>query len=350
MFWDTWTYPNLYIVLVGPPASRKGTAMRLGRPILEAAGVRVACESVSRKGFMEDFKSATNKDLLDSLIADPIIHSSLTVFSEEFVVFLGADKQFLMDLVNMFDSPDIFRHRTQGGGVEEIQGAWLNILGAITPSLLQATLPNDSAGTGLMSRLIIAYSARKDKKIIYPFIIKENDKLKEALIEDLQSVMSIRGDFHVDESFLREWGNWYGSYDEQSLGLSPKLLGYADRKAKHTLKLCMVMSASRSDDMIITGADLTRALSELQNAEGTMSKALAGVGNRPLASTLQDIAAYVAMKGTCTYAQVVDAFMSDATKDEVRELLVTLRITGYVTIEHGADPMNFTVFSKMGKT
>ena len=34
--WGTLTfYPNMYVVLVGPPAARKGTAMNIGKKILD---------------------------------------------------------------------------------------------------------------------------------------------------------------------------------------------------------------------------------------------------------------------------------------------------------------------------
>lgn len=334
IYWDSWTYPNIYAVLVGPPASRKGTAMRFGRTILEKAMIKLSCDSVSRKGFMEDLRGATNKDFLTIDTKTQMIHSSLTVFSEEFVVFLGSDRQFLMDLVNAYDCPDIFKHRTQGGGVEEIQGVWVNILGAITPTLLQATLPNDSAGTGLMSRLIIAYSRRKGKKVIYPFLIKEQDQLQEDLVQDLQDIYTISGDFQVSSDFLEAWGDWYGSYDEIENSIDPKLLGYSDRKAKHVIRLCMILSASRCSDMLITKDDLTRALGILNSTESVMPQALAGVGKSKVADTTNAILTYIRDFKAVPLSKLMSMFVSDVTHVELREILGTLFAMGNITIDH----------------
>jgi hypothetical protein len=348
IYWDSWTYPNMYIVLVGPPASRKGTAMRFGKTILEKAMIKLSCDSVSRKGFMEDLRSATNKDFLTIDTKTQMVHSSLTVFSEEFVVFLGADRQFLMDLVNAYDCPDIFKHRTQGGGVEEIQGVWVNILGAITPTLLQATLPNDSAGTGLMSRLIIAYSRRKDKKVIYPFLIKEKEELQEKLVGDLQDIFSISGDYQVSDDFLELWGEWYGSYDEFANSIDPKLLGYSDRKAKHVIRLSMILSASRSSDMIITGSDLRRALSILELTEKSMPLALAGVGKSKTADTTNTIMLYLRERGSAYLSELMSRNVSDVTYTELKEIIAAIYVMGNIEINHD-NPKDDLIIWRSGK-
>ena len=82
-------YPNIYVVLIGPSGCRKGTAMNIGKDLLqEINGILMASESTTREALIRDMKDGitTFTDPTDQMLK---FHSSVTVFSEELSVFLG---------------------------------------------------------------------------------------------------------------------------------------------------------------------------------------------------------------------------------------------------------------------
>ena len=77
----TW-YPNMYIVLVGPAAARKGTAMDPGLDLLRETDIPLGSDSGSREALIEKMKLAIDIDS-DNPNIIPVPHHSLTVYSKE---------------------------------------------------------------------------------------------------------------------------------------------------------------------------------------------------------------------------------------------------------------------------
>jgi len=140
--WETEIYPNLYVVLVGPSAARKGTAMFAAKRILKDLGIPIAADSTTREALIEHMCDCALQ-YPDSGGSDiPVFHNSLTVFAEELAVFLGINNpEFLSALTNWFDCPDPWEYRTRGKGIEKITKVFVNIIGATTPELIKNTLP-----------------------------------------------------------------------------------------------------------------------------------------------------------------------------------------------------------------
>ena len=89
--WIPWghetIYPNFYIVLVGPPGGRKGTAMKILKPLLQDLDIQMSADSVgSIQALYGEISEATNEHITPK--GTNIKHRSLTTWSEEFQVFL----------------------------------------------------------------------------------------------------------------------------------------------------------------------------------------------------------------------------------------------------------------------
>jgi len=123
----TW-YPNMYIILVGPSASRKGTAMGPGYDLLMDLGVTLAAQATSRQALISRMKNSTQSELNEEGKME--FHSSLTIFSKEFTVFLGYHNRELMsDLCDWYDCERRWKYETISRQTEEIIGVWVNIIG-----------------------------------------------------------------------------------------------------------------------------------------------------------------------------------------------------------------------------
>ena len=75
-------YPNLYIVLVGPPGRcRKGTAMTVGENMLRELGIKLSSSSITREALVHQLKTSSDTHIDEG--GKMYLHSSLTIFSKE---------------------------------------------------------------------------------------------------------------------------------------------------------------------------------------------------------------------------------------------------------------------------
>jgi DNA-binding phage protein len=239
-------------------------------------------------------------------------HSSLTVFSEEFVVFLGYKNLELMsDLADWFDNPPDWDYDTIGRGSRKIIGPWVNILGATTPELIRESIPKELIGGGLASRIIFVYAERQGKDEPFPFISEKRRTLREGLMHDLEQISMLSGPYRYTPDFKEVYAHWYPRRREIPLGDDPKFAHYVNRRATHVLKLCMILSASRGDDRVLDGNVLIEAIGVLQEVEKNMSKTFAGMGKARDADVISKVMVQIANEKTVTREHLLNSHYAD---------------------------------------
>lgn len=271
-------YPNLFVSLVGPPGGRKGTAMKIAKSMVQTLEIPLGADSLGST-------QALYKEIMDS--EDSYVdaqnltmkHKSVSIWSEEFQVFLSDRDQMLIPaLTDLFDCADHWKYKTLSRKNEDLSNCWLTIIGAITPSLLQAKLSQDAVGGGLVSRIIFVVGNGPKQRRALQFLTEEEEELGKNLEQDLQEIANLSGPFILSSEFLKTYVHWYeNEYDESGV-MSDKFLGYNHRRPLHLNKLCMLVSVAESNDMIITEAHFEKALAILQVTEQEMPNAFYGLG------------------------------------------------------------------------
>jgi hypothetical protein len=306
-------YPNFYVVLVGSSGRcRKGTAMGIGAGFLKHIGVKMASEAITREALIRELSEAddTQIDLANATMQ----HStSITIYSQELTVFLGYDnKQLISDLTDWYDCRDKWTYRTKGMGTDNLTNVWVNLIGATTPQLIQSALPPDAIGGGLSSRMIFVYEEDKQQPVPFPFLSDNQTKTGEALMRDLQRIDHLEGEFKVTEGFLKRWGEWYLHQDanppfQNNLNFE----GYVNRRPNHVIKLCMIISAARRDDLVITSDTFDDALALLEQTEVKMAYTFSGFGKGASSEILSRIIRYLRRSGPQPVDRVYSTFYSD---------------------------------------
>jgi len=328
--WGTLTfYPNMYIVLVGPPAARKGTAMNLMKPMLDELQIKMAAEAITREALIRELKNSN-----DTLITDGgkmFFHSSLTVWSQELTVFLGyQNHQLMSDLTDWYDCRNQWTYRTKNMGTDEIIGVFVNIFGATTPDLIRSTMSLDAIGGGLTSRMIFIYEENKGKVCPYPAFSAEEKQIYEDLKYDLARIHMLNGQFKTTECFLDRWVEWYTWQEANPPFRDPRFAGYLERRANHVMKLAMICSASRSDKMVVSAKELDRAISVIESAEVKMTKTFSGVGQLSNASVMEKIMVEVGLRKTILFSKLLELFTGDVDKWGLEKILETLTAMKFV--------------------
>jgi hypothetical protein len=241
----------------------------------------------------------------------------------------------MSDLCDWYDCGPVWKYETKHQGVDDISGVWVNLFGATTPSLLQTTLPRDAIGGGLTARMILIFERTKGRTIIWPMFPKE---LGEKLQHDLEHISMMHGDFKVTEKWIEVYSQWRHMQDSHPPDLDNRFGGYVERRAIHVLKMCMVMSASRSSEMIIDACDIERAISILEETEKRMHLAFSGVGKSRVSDILVAVWQYVGMNREVKMSRLMKQFYYDVDKDEMNKILRTLESMNIVSLGYkGSD-------------
>jgi len=313
-------YPNLYTLLVGDSASRKGTAMKFGGSILRKSGIDLTLAST--KGSTSDLiftlKSSTNTFLI---YGKQYIHSSMSVFAPEFVNFIL--KENVTDIINVlndvYDCLPIFEYGTRSYEKEKAENVCFSILGAITPEHFKNSLPLEAIGGGFLSRLIMIHGERKKKN--------SNAKLIEAmepqLAEDLRDIHQLKGPFVVHETFSQLYDNWYENEGTPEDLKHHYFSSYVERRQVHLCKMAMILCASEGSEMVIRDRHFSRALDFLRRAEMKMGRIFEGYGKSKHSDVLMNIIKYLHDNGTVYRTALIRTFAADI--DSVSQLDDMLR-------------------------
>lgn len=299
-------FANMYIALVGPPAAKKSSALRVTKGLLrKATAVRLAPSDTGGKKqglltFLENKQldpeleaMAESLDVADGALLEKLAglemgklpdvrdkHYGIAIASELTSLLGDNQNEILEFLIQMWDGDDYEYQLSKTS--QTLQGGLLSIIGGTTPSSLAASLPQNASGGGFMSRFILCFGNTKYKSVPWP------KPFDEDLEQQLVGVMSglhydFEGPFIVPrktEELIRE------VYDESPQIDDARFVHYADRRQTHLLKLAMCLAAARQSHTIEV-EDFREARMLLIAMEAYMSDALGEYGMNKLANAKQ---------------------------------------------------------------
>lgn len=316
-------YPNLYSVLVGPAGRcKKSTAMRIGRELLS---------SVPSANFTSD--STTRERLILDLAGTYVDgHSSMTAYSTEFASLLTSSGiDMVVFLTDIYDCPLEWTHRTKVGGTNKIKAPYLNMMGATTPDWIAKALPLDTVGIGLTSRIVFVYQDTPRVRPAFPILSPAQLKLKELLINDLQVISGIEGQYILSPEAKKMYEDWYQErLVNPNVSGDPRLAGYYERKPMHILKIGMLITATKSNKLVIDVAELKQTFDMLEVVEPRMQKVFAAVGKNPLTYDIEQVLGAIIQRPGIQFSTLMQMFKHSVRKEELEEVLQTLASAGYI--------------------
>lgn len=277
-----WT-PTFYIIFVAPPGIiSKTTTMDMGMDLLkQVPGIKFGPDVVTWQALVGKFAEAGESFQYGE---DWYPMSPLTLASGEFGNLINPqDRDMINFYITMWDGRSTFEKVTKHSGNDVIEAPWINMIGCTTPHWIADNMPSATVGGGFTSRCIFVYGDKKENFIAYPdeHVAKDYDAQRAALIADLEHIsVNLVGPFQLPEE-TRAWGReWYKKLwsHASSKQDSDHLDGYMARKQTHMHKLAMVLSASRSDSLIITVEDLILANTMLEEAEVHLENVFSRIG------------------------------------------------------------------------
>jgi hypothetical protein len=294
-------FPNLFVVLVAPPAVGKSVAIdqsvalcqvatSLARQKNQAAGFRMAPIDVSTASMIDALNESTKRYMENNTLIE---YASLFIQVGELGVLMpGHDLQFISVLNQVFDSPAMYVQKRRSLKEEiNIPKPQINILAGTQPGFLAATLPETAWTMGFTSRLIMVYASVGP--VTNLFASSEVDQVRfRALAQGLANMWpNLNGRMDFETAAAHKIQELHTTRIQPEPTHS-RLIHYAARRTLHLLKLCMVSAASRNS-MVVTLGDVDRAKSWLLHAEALMPDIFRDMAGRSDGQVIEELHIYM---------------------------------------------------------
>lgn len=317
-------YPNQYNVLIGPPGSMKGSAMRVGQKMLmELPGFDYSVDSISREKLIQDLQQSLNMG-----------DCALTVYSSEFTsMFAISGPEMANFLTDIYESQDKWSYRLKNQASVTVTNACLNLQACTQPETMAKALPIHSVGLGLTSRIAFAYAEIPRDRDWKPKKDPAQTELRRLIVNDLQVMTTLNGEFTHDAEADKFYNQWYREHQQNPHAWTKddRLKPYFSRKHTSINKIAMCLSAMRRDDLVITMRELREAFALLAEAEKVMPMAFSGFGVSSTAAPMAKIVEILSATGEpMAYSELLSYLKRDVRRQEFDEILDTLVIMNNV--------------------
>jgi len=266
-------YPNLFVILAANPGVGKSEiTWRVRQHWGQIEGHHLASSSVTKASMMDELAEASRRWVTNDPQNPVDSFNSLKICVNELGVFITAyDNEFISTMTDLWDCKDYSETRRSSKKKDPIQLAkvQLNMLAAGTPSYLNHMLPEGAWDQGFMSRTIIVFSGEIIKKSLFG-----DHGVDQSMAEQVQAELDRKANLYGEMGFTEEskdlLNNFLYTVADETAPQHPRLMAYNVRRVVHLLKLCMVASVCRSDELVIRAEDYQVALDWLLEAEATM--------------------------------------------------------------------------------
>lgn len=282
-------FPNLFVLLVAPPGVGKTQAIkRVADLWKQIPDLHIAPDNVTKASFVDSLVQAKR-----TIVRSPtelLEFHSMQVAADELGVLMSAhDLDFLSVLNKLYDNPSQYdeRRRTIKEPIIALEPQ-ISVLAGTQPGFMASIFPEEAWGMGFTSRLIMLYSATKQKVKLFGDN-KASPTKRKNLIHDLNCMMQLFGGFKWTPDAATAIEIWNDSVSDKTAPGHSKLEHYNQRRIMHLMKLCMVSAASRGNELLITMADFERALAWLMEAEETMPDVFRNMTQKSDTQTLQEL-------------------------------------------------------------
>lgn len=293
------TYPNLYVLLVGPPGTGKyiiEEARQLWRDTKEQGSAlkafHVAPDSMTKASLVDSLARARSSRL--GVSGPPMTYHSLLIGAEEFQVLLPTyDMEFIGTLNRLYNNPSGHEEVRRTGTVKElnIQSPQLNILGGAQPSYFVSTFPEEAWTTGFARRIIMVYAPDPPVVSLY-HDWNEEAPLRDALLVKLGQVAALSGQCLWHPSAIEKLDSWHMS-GEEPVPSHSKLAHYKRSRVMLAIKLAIVSAVSRTSGLVIEELDIDRSLSWLFEVEKVMPDIFREMVGRSDSQVLEEMHLYL---------------------------------------------------------
>lgn len=340
-------YPNLHILLIGPPASRKGNAVSFSKKILTEIQVPVSRDSLTRRELTKRLAAVRDTEhFIHPETKLLVAQSTISVISKEFSSLLSTDPKGVIELLtDLWDCHDVWDHGTSEKGEDILYNVCVNALIASTPTSIAENLPKGAIGGGWSSRQIIVYGEEVYKRVTWPQLTEKQMKVYKALVNDLNHIHNITGIFEFDEKAYSMFDTWYQGIDSKIKEVKDERLHpFIGRMHAVILKTAMCLHIDYSDELKILPSDIELSIQMTEDILKTAAPAFGGFGPSKIATDIHRIRNQIRTYKNISLRELLSTNLHHMGKNELLEVLATLEAAGDIRRPYETEKNQTTIY------
>lgn len=302
-------FPNMYVVLVGPPGTvKKSTTIGIGARLLrDIPNIHIGADCTTWQDFVKQVGEAKDMfasgdptveggvaheaispslgdDFADSLMNQvQTVTCALNLTISEWGTFIDPeDRQMINVLTELWDCKldQAFVKSTKTQGSDTLMNPFVNMIAGTTPKWMNDNFRGRFGGWGFSSRCIFLHCKEPERFVAYPHKLwtGKHDEWMTKFREDLLVISHLQGEMRLEPDAEAFGEQWYKAHMQRKISLDnhpnhdPWLSYYLARKFDHAHKLAIVLCASRGSSLRISLRDLQDAIHRTDEVEDELSQ------------------------------------------------------------------------------
>lgn len=321
-------FPNLYIILLGPPGNGKSLAMDTAQGIVEdVGGIQISGDAQTKESLVRDMRDTCPRTItLPDGTAQVI--TPMVIFATELSHLLGhlsTSGNMIDFLTTIYTKDKRYTTRTKNKGNDEITNPFVSLIACTTQDWITTYLKSDIIGGGFTRRVIFVNeplgSSVDDKSLRRPFLTVSPAQVtaRENVLRYAEVLKNVVGEFRWDAGAKAAYEKWYLTRD---IPHDPDTIGYYKTKPNQVLKVAMLLALSKSPDLVLTTEAFETALALFDKTEATLTRVFQGIGRNELNAIANRAVDYIrgALPMTLTFGK--ETRMHNAMKEKALRLLL----------------------------
>jgi len=324
-------YPNLYVLIVAPPASRKAGPATLAKRMLEDIQSPVAVDSSSKRALTKELKEV-NKQCYFTYNGVPRAQAPLAIISKEMSSLLALDPKAMIEcLTDLYDNHETWKYKTADKGEDFIYGPCLSCFVLTTPTWITGNLPKEAIGGGYTSRHVILTATDRYKWV--PIPPELDPQLYENLVHDLGQINRLIGEFQWKPEARSFYEDWYENRikDLMKKNRDDRVEAFLGRMHVVALKVAMILHVSSDEDLIINLRDIGRSIEAIERTIPMVTAALSGHGRSDYAPDTSRIMNQIRLLKTVNEKTLMQMNYQHLRLSELREILESIKTMGRIS-------------------
>lgn len=280
--WLPWTptfsyYPNLFILLVGLPGTGKSTSLMRAVNLLEQlyAEDRICLipSQVTEAKFIELLGEKRPFEIGSRIVYQCGGYYFASEASNALKEIYG---DLTASMTEFYDCPKLWEKATKKDGRLTLENVHFNLLAGSTFDFLGKLITTDNILGGFASRLTYVVSKEevvRKQKFRYGMDVENTAKaeMRAKLLDDLRQINSLCGPFRAEKEFGDAWEVWDAEFQARRIAMkSEKMKSLVVRTGTTVYKLCMILAASESNELVLRKKHLDEAIALAYENERTL--------------------------------------------------------------------------------
>ncbi len=249
-------YPNVYTLLLADSAvHRKGHPIKLCEELVKhAKTTKVISGRSSIQGILDELARGETDKVTGKVTAG----GSALFSASELSAGIVSDPEAVKILTDIYDFKDEYTSRLRGTGIFRIKNVCFSLMAASNEELLRDVYDGKAIFGGLLGRtfLIRPDEFRPANSL---FNILDQTESFKCLVESLQRMARLHGEFEITPAAKDVYEGWYGPF-RKSYEHKQDRSGVSGRIHTSVLKLAMILAVNDTGRLVIDEGQMIAAI------------------------------------------------------------------------------------------